>query len=97
MSGKLHPELIVTQPESGRVANRNKVVILVDAAVGGEKQEPLLGNQVVELELPGLDVRPMRVEQIVEADVGCFEVKASCVVGRGNESERDILVQRSEE
>ena len=88
MTRQLNAQLIVAKAESGTdlrterirgkelcLAERRVMIDLIKTAVVGEKQHPFLGDQVVQLEFPDLDVHPAVAEQIIETDEYVFKMK----------------------
>src|SRR5882672_10677506 len=94
MSHPLDAELVVPELcEDVSVPDRDKVEELVATSASRQGQSPLLGNEAVKFELSNFHVQPGTIEQIVEADVGGFEVKGAGIVGGGNQEERNILLE----
>src|SRR5207245_4137329 len=95
VAGELRADLIVTQSEIVRVPLRQKVIGRIRAAVSRKEQEALLGDQVVQLELPHFEVDPSVAPEIVEPDERGLEVEKAVFVSRWEQHEGNVLVQRS--
>src|SRR5207244_2005068 len=72
---ELRADLVVAEPEVVDVTGREEVIALIGPAVPRQEQEALLRNEVVELELPDLEVDPPIAEQIVEPHKRRFEME----------------------
>src|SRR5437879_3088119 len=98
MPRELRTDLVVSKPEVGEtqcVGHQSEWIRLVGTAVAGEEEEALFRNEVVQLELPELEVDPVVVPQIVEADERGFKVESAGVIGGGQQREGNVLVQRA--
>src|ERR1700722_16420943 len=91
--GEFNAELVVTVAEVVRTAGNVVVINLVEAAVSGKKEETLFGNEVVHLELAGLDFEPAAVLNVVDTYPSAFEVPGGSIIRRGQQLERDVLVE----
>ena len=93
---QFHAQLVVTDlTEDVAIADRDEVVELVDAAVTGQRQDALLGKQVVEFELAQLHVDPRTAKHVVKTRHHRLEVKGPRIVGRREKEEREVLFQRA--
>src|SRR6202035_3466573 len=88
---QLGAELVVSHftPDVA-VALRTEVVELVDATVSRESEDALLREQIVELELAQLYVKPRAAEEIVETRHDGFKVKRGGIVRRRKHVEREV-------
>ena len=94
MAQPLGTDLVIAQPEVGSVPRRHEVVALVEGAVAGQHERPLLGEHVVQLELADLQVGPAGPEQVVEPDERGLDPDSLSIRNRGYEPEGDVLVER---
>src|ERR1700678_58866 len=96
MSHVLQAELVITDlPEDVSIPHRDEVISLVNPAVAGERQNALLGKQVVELESTELDVEPGAMENVIQAHKHLLKVKRASPIGRRKQIEGDVLLERS--
>src|SRR5208337_3442849 len=70
------PELVVAHlSEDIAVPLRDEVVELIDAAVSSEREDALFREEIVELELAQLYVKPRAAKQVIEPGHDGFKVK----------------------
>ena len=83
-----YPQLVV--PNLGPrivISWRNEMVVLVKAAIPRERQNALLGNQVIEFEFAELHVEPGTVSKIVETNPDRLKVERSGFIRGRNQKE----------
>src|SRR5262249_43315184 len=100
MTRYFEPHLVVADPAKaigvGRVRNRHggeKMVVEPGAADSGKRQEALFREQRVQFKLADFDIQPWRVQQIVEANPGVFEMECVSFAHRRQHGERYVLVE----
>src|SRR5579864_2671260 len=71
------------------------MVVVPEAAHTGERQEALLREQAVQLELSHFQVHPGRIQQIVETNPAILEVERLSLGHGWQNRERDVLVEGS--
>ena len=71
------------------------MIELVESAVVGDGEDSLFRNDVVQLKLAQLEVEPWAATDVVDPGHDGFEVKSAGRIGRGQEVERIVLVERA--
>src|ERR1700678_1265509 len=96
MSHVLQAKLVITDlPEDVSIPHRDEVISLINPAVAGQRQNALLGKQVVQLEPTQLDVEPGAVKNVIQAHKHLLKVKRASPIGRRKQIERDVFLERS--
>src|ERR1700676_2747454 len=73
---------------------RLEVVVLVGAPYGRQRKDPLLGQKIVQLKLPELDVQPTASADVVHSPPDCLKVKCRRVI-RGWQNIERVIVRES--
>src|SRR4051812_20406310 len=95
MSRELGADLIVSHSEVDGAPRRLEVIGRVGSAGAGKKEEALLRDQIIELELAHLQVQPRAAPEVVEAQVHRLESERAKVVAGEEHHERDVLPERA--
>src|SRR5689334_17528800 len=95
MAHPLGTDLVISDPsEDIAVTHRNKEEQLVCTYVARMRERAFFRDEAVQLELADFNVKPGALEKIIEPDVHRFKVKRTSLIGRWNEQEREVLLQR---
>ncbi len=80
-------------PKDIAVTHWHEVIELINASIGREREDALLGKQVVEFKLAELYVQPRTAKDVVEARHDGFKVEGGGGIGGGEHIEGNILFQ----
>src|ERR1700691_5900424 len=89
----LDAELVIAHlSEDIPVTHRNEVVGLINTTIAGQRQDALLGKEVVKLKFAQLYIEPRAAEEVVKPTHNSFKVEsASWIRGRENIEEKIFL------
>src|SRR5271156_1648076 len=96
MSHVLQAELVISDlPEDVSISHRDEVISLVNPAVASQRQNALLGEQVVQFKSAELNVEPGAMENVIQTHKDLLKVKRAGRIRRRKQIEGDVLLQRS--